>query len=68
MVVRGQQLEVESRSARYAILLGDRDVKGTSVEKVFDGEGFADFLNTARQALAKNETIFTPPMDAHVLR
>jgi myosin heavy subunit len=66
MVVRGPELVVESYSARYAILFGDKNVKGSSIENVFDGEGVDDLLTAAKDALTRNSTISTAPMGAHV--
>jgi two-component system CheB/CheR fusion protein len=66
MVVRGPQLAIESYGARYALLFGDQDLKGVSIDKIFGGDGLDDLLRAAREALAKNITITTAPMAAHV--
>jgi hypothetical protein len=66
MVVRGPELTIESYGARYAVLFGDQDLKGISIDKVFGGHGIDELMRSAREALAKNITINTAPMVAHV--
>ena len=66
MVARGPKLEVESYSARYAIMFGDKDIKGMPIDKVFDGDGVDELLRAAQAAISNKTTVSTPPMAAHV--
>ncbi len=66
MVANGPKLQVEAYSARYALLFGNKDPRGTPVEKVFDGEGVDALLSAAKEALTKNTTVQTGPIGAHV--
>ena len=66
MIALGPKLEVEAYSARYALLFGDKDVLGTPIEKVFDGEGVGDLLRAAKEAVTKNTTVQTRSIGAHV--
>jgi two-component system CheB/CheR fusion protein len=66
MIVTGPELQIEAYSAQYALLFGDKDVRGTPIEKVFDGEGVADLLGAAREAVSKNTTVQTNSIAAHV--
>ncbi|HEX3084140.1 MAG TPA: CheR family methyltransferase [Pyrinomonadaceae bacterium] len=66
MVASGPELQVTAYSARYALLFGDKNVRGTPIEKVFAGEGVADLLSAARKALSENTTVLTSSIGAHV--
>jgi two-component system CheB/CheR fusion protein len=66
MVASGPELQVAAYSARYALLFGDKNVRGTPIEKVFAGEGVADLLSAARKALSENTTLLTSSIGAHV--
>jgi two-component system CheB/CheR fusion protein len=66
MIATGPELEVEAYSARYALLFGDQDMRGTPIEKVFAGEGVGDLLRAARAAVNENTTVQTKSMGAHV--
>jgi two-component system CheB/CheR fusion protein len=66
MIASGPELEVEAYSARYALLFGDKDVRGVPIEKVFEGEGVADLLRASKEAVSKNTTVQTKSSGAHV--
>jgi len=66
MIARGAKLQIDAFSSRYALLFGDKNPKGTPIEKIFEGEGLEDLLRSVKSALSSNTTIYTEPMAAHV--
>lgn len=66
MIARGPKLKIEAYSSRYASLFGDKDPKGTPIERIFDGDGVEDLLRSAKTAVTRNVTVNTKRMAAHV--
>jgi two-component system CheB/CheR fusion protein len=66
MTVKGPELEIDAYNARYGLIFGDKSPNGAPLEKVFSGEGVADLLKAAKEALENNATVTTPRVAAHI--
>jgi len=66
MVVRGPNLVVESYSARYALLFGDRDPREKPIEEVLSGDDVPEFVQLVKDCFQSGTTHTAKRMSAHV--
>src|ERR1043166_5629142 len=65
MVVRGPNLVVESYSARYALLFGDRDPREKPIEEVLSGDDVPEFVQLVKDCFQSGTTHTANRLYAH---
>src|SRR5262249_5165580 len=66
MVVKGPKLLVEKYNAQYALLFGEEDPKGKSIEQIFSGDDVPEFVRLVSECFNSGNTMTTQKMSAHV--
>ena len=66
MVLRGEDLTIQTVSPSYQQLLGDRNPAGLPVSELFSGRDLDQFNKLLRKAVHEKQSVQTPPIDAAV--
>jgi len=64
MVLRGEDLTIQTLSPSYQELLGDRKPEGLPVSEVLSGSDLHQFHKLLRKAVRERQSVRTPPIDA----
>jgi two-component system CheB/CheR fusion protein len=66
MVLRGEDLTVQTLSPSYQQLLGERNPVGLAVSQLLSGDDLDQFNQLLRKAVREKQTVRTPPIKAIV--
>jgi myosin heavy subunit len=66
MVLRGDDLTIQTLSPSYQQLLGDRKPEGLPVSDVLTGNDLDQFNKLLRKAVRERQTVRTPPINAAI--
>lgn len=64
MVLRGDDLTIQTLSPSYQELLGERNPAGLPVSEVLSGNDLDQFNKLLRKAVRERQSVKTPPLDA----
>lgn len=66
MVLRGDDLTIQTLSPSYQELLGERNPAGLPVSEVLSGNDLDQFNKLLRKAVRERQSVRTPPIDAAI--
>ena len=66
MVLRGEDLTIQTLSPSYQELLGERKPEGLAVSEVLSGNDLDQFNKLLRKAVRERQSVRTPPIDAMI--
>jgi hypothetical protein len=66
MVLRGDDLTIQTLSPSYQRLLGDQQAAGLPVSEVLSGSDLNQFNELLRKAVRERQSVRTPPIDAAI--